>query len=197
MVVFTSPSPPSASKTSTKGYLEWADTTTGTAQTDKALDYLDYVVSYLGNLGLGAEQIDENKADTEFALETAWANIWESNGKIIDNMMAFIDYQYDAPNDSITVSPKLPDDWSYLGSHIQVKDGDLYVKVTKGSGQRTVDLDNNSSHNLAVNVYVQTDAQPSSVTGTSLSWSYDSATGRVRLYGTLDASDSDDITISY
>ncbi len=178
-------------------YLEWADTTTGTARTDKALDYLDYVVSYLGNLSLGAEQIDENKADTEFALETAWANIWESNGKIIDNMMAFIDYQYDAPNDSITVSPKLPDDWSYLGSHIQVKDGDLYVKVTKGSGQRTVDLDNNSSNNLTVNVYVQTDAQPSSVTGTSLSWSYNSATGRVRLYGTLNASASDDITISY
>lgn len=178
-------------------YLEWADTMTGTAKTDTAKEYLDYVIGYLGNLGLGAEQIDENKADTEFALETAWGNIWESNGKIVDNMMAFIDYQYDAPNDSITVSPKLPDDWSYLGSHIQIKNGDLYVKVTEGATQCTVDLDNNSSNSVTVNVYVQTDTSPTSVTGTGLSWSYDSATGRVRLYGTLSASESDDITIDW
>ncbi len=178
-------------------YLEWADTMTGTAKIDEAKDYLDYVIGYLGNLGLGAEQIDENKPDTEFALETAWANVWESNGKIIDNMMAFIDYQYDAPNDSITVSPKLPSDWNHLGSHIQIKDGDLYIKVTKGANQRLVDLDNNSSNNLSVNIYVQTDAQPTSVTGTSLNWSYDSTTGRVRLYGTLNASTSEDITINF
>jgi GH15 family glucan-1,4-alpha-glucosidase len=178
-------------------YLEWADELTGTTKIDTAQDYLDYVISYLGNLGLGAEQIDENKSSDEFALETAWANIWESNGKIVDNMMAFIDYQYDAPNDSITVAPKLPSDWNYLGSHIQINDGDLYVKVTKGTNQRTVDLDNNSTNNLTVNVYVQTDASPTSVTGTSLSWSYDSDTGRVRLYGTLNASESDDITISF
>jgi len=178
-------------------YLEWADTMTSTAKIDKAKDYLDYVIGYLGNLGLGAEQIDENKRDTEFALETAWANVWESNGKIIDNMMAFIDYQYDAPNNSITVSPKLPSDWNHLGSHIQIKDGNLYIRVTKGTDQRLVDLDNNSSNNLSVDIYIQTDAQPTSVTGTSLNWSYDSATGRVKLYGTLNTSTSEDITINF
>jgi len=36
-----------------------------------------------------------------------------------------------------------------------------------------------------------------SVTGTSLNWSYDSTTGRVRLYGTLNASTSEDITINF
>ncbi|MEW6232065.1 MAG: hypothetical protein AB1566_07110 [Chloroflexota bacterium] len=46
-------------------------------------------------------------------------------------------------------------------------------------------------------VYVQTDAQPTSVTGTTLSWSYDEARGRVKLYGTLGANTTQDIVISF
>lgn len=178
-------------------YLEWADTVTGTAEIDKAKGYLDYIIGYLGNLGLGAEQIDENKKDTEFALETAWANVWESNGKIVDNLLAFVDYQYDAAANTFKVSPKLPSTWDYLGSSIRLKDGTLYIKVTKGTNQRLVDLDNNAPTALSVEVYIQTDAQPTGVTGTTLSWSYDASTGRVKLYGTLSANTSQDITISY
>lgn len=178
-------------------YLDWADGTTGTSRTDTAKEYLDYVLGYLGSLGIGAEQIDENAAPGEFALEAAWGNVWESNGKIIDNMLAFIDYTYDASSSSVTVSPKLPSSWNYLGSKIELANGDLYVKVTKGSSQRLVDLDNNTTGSLDVEVYVQTDAQPTSVTGTSLSWSYDSSTGRVKLHGSLASSASEDITISY
>lgn len=179
-------------------YLEWANATTGKNKIDTAKDYLDYVVGYLGNLGIGAEQIDENKRNDEFALETAWGNVWESNGKILDNLMAFIDYVYDAPNDSITVSPKLPTDWSYLGSHIQVKNGDIYIKVTENSSTKTtVNLNNNSTNNMTVTIYIQTDSSPTSVTGTSLSWSYNSTTGRVKLTGTLNASTTSTITINH
>ncbi|HLF27493.1 MAG TPA: glycoside hydrolase family 66 protein [Anaerolineae bacterium] len=178
-------------------YLEWADTISGTAKTDTAKTYLDYITRYVGDLGIGAEQIDENKPDTTFALETAWANVWESNGKFVDNMLAFVDYQYIAPSNAITVTPKLPTAWNYLGSKIQVKNGNLYVKVTKGTNQRLIDLDNNSTNNLSVEVYIQTDKSPSSVTGTSLNWSYSAQTGRVKLYGTLNASTTSDITINY
>lgn len=178
-------------------YLDWADSTTGTTRTDTAKEYLDYVLGYLGNLGIGAEQIDENAAPGEFALETAWGNVWESNGKIIDNMLAFIDYTYDASSSSVTAWPKLPSAWSYLGSKIELANGDLYVKVTKGSSQRVVDLDNNTTGSLAVEIYVQTDAPPTGVTGTSLNWSYDSSTGRVKLHGSLASTASEDITISY
>ncbi|HDQ72971.1 MAG TPA: DUF4968 domain-containing protein [Chloroflexi bacterium] len=178
-------------------HLEKAGYYTGTTAVDKAQDYMDYLFSYVGNLGVGAEQIDEYKSSDEFALQAAWGNVWESNGTFVDALLGFVDYTYDAPNDSITVSPKLPSDWNHLGSHIQIKNGDLYVKVTKGASQRLVDLDNNSSNNLSVNIYVQTDAQPTSVTGTSLNWSYDSTTGRVRLYGTLNANTSNDITINF
>ncbi len=178
-------------------YLEWADTVTGTAKVDRAKAYVDYLIGYLGNLGLGAEQIDENKRPDEFALETAWANVWESNGKIVDNLLAFIDYRYDATANTLTVAPKLPGAWNYLGSSIRLKDGTLYVKVTKGANQRLVDLDNNTPTALSVEVYVQTDAQPTGVSGTTLSWSYDATTGRVKLYGTLSANTTQDITISY
>ncbi|MCA9932171.1 MAG: hypothetical protein KC419_26990, partial [Anaerolineales bacterium] len=179
-------------------YLEWADTASGKTKVDAAKDYLDYVINYLGNLGIGSEQIDENKSSDEFALETAWGNVWESNGKILDNMMAFIDYEYDAANDTISVAPKLPSDWSYLGSHIQVDNGDLYIKVTENSSSlTTVNLNNNSTNNMTVTISVQTDASPSSVSGTSLSWSYNSTTGRVTFTGTLNASTSSTITINH
>jgi len=178
-------------------YLEWADTVTGTTRIDKAKSYLDYVIAYLGNLGLGAEQIDENKKDTEFALETAWANVWESNGKIVDNLLAFVDYEYNAEANTFKVAPKIPSSWNYLGSSIKLKNGILYIKVTKGANQRLVDLDNNTPTALSVEIYIQTDAQPTSVTGTTLSWSYDASTGRVKLYGTLGANTSADITISF
>ncbi len=178
-------------------YLEWADTVTGVTRIDKAKGYLDYVIGYLGNLGIGAEQIDENKKDTEFALETAWANVWESNGKIVDDLLAFVDYEYNAESNTFKVAPKIPSSWTYMGSRIKLKDGTLYIKVTKGTNQRLVDLDNNTPTALSVEVYVQTDAQPTSVTGTTLSWSYDAATGRVKLYGTLAANTTQDVVISF
>lgn len=178
-------------------YLEWADTVTGTARIDTAKAYLDYVIHYLGHLGLGAEQIDENKKDSEFALEAAWANVWESNGKIVDNLLAFVDYEYNAEANTLKVAPKLPSSWNYLGSRIRLKNGTLYIKVTKGTNQHLVDLDNNTPTALGVEIYIQTDAQPTSVTGTNLSWSYDAATGRVKLYGTLGANTSQDIVINF
>jgi len=179
-------------------YLAWANTESGKSKVNTAKSYLDYIISYLGNLGIGAEQIDENKRPDEFALETAWGNVWESNGKFLDNMMAFIGYQYDAPNNSITVSPKLPDTWGYLGSHIQVKSGNLYIKVSEDSASvTTVNLDNNSSNDLTVTAYIQTDALPSSITGTTLSWSYNSTTGRVKLTGTLTSNTASTITINH
>jgi len=58
-------------------------------------------------------------------------------------------------------------------------------------------LDNNTPTALGVEIYIQTDAQPTSVTGTNLSWSYDAATGRVKLYGTLGANTSQDIVINF
>ena len=112
-------------------------------------------------------------------------------------MLAFIDYDYSAPNNTLMITPKLPTDWNYLGSKIQINNGNLYVKVTKGTNQRIVDLDNNSTDALTVEVYIQTDKSPTNITGTSLSWSYSSQTGRVKLYGTLNASSTSDITISY
>lgn len=115
----------------------------------------------------------------------------------MDNLLAFVDYEYNAESNIFKVAPKIPGTWTYLGSRIKLKDGTLYIKVTKSTNQRLVDLDNNTPTALSVEVYVQTDAQPTSVTGTSLSWSYDADTGRVKLYGTLAANTTQDIVISF
>ena len=178
-------------------YLENADTKIRKIDIDRAENYLKYVVRYLGNLGIGAEQIDETRYYTEFALETAWPNVWESNGKIVDTLIAFIDYEYVAENNTIKVAPKLPSTWSYLGSNIKLKDGKFYLKENIVSNtQITVEWANNTSSNLSVEVYIQTDSPPTSITSTSLSWTYNSVTGRVKFYGTLDSGISENVTIS-
>lgn len=78
---------------------------------DKAKGHLDYAIAYLGDLGLGAEQVDENKR----------SSLWRRPGPT--------------------------------------------------SGSPTA---------LSVEVYAQTDAQPTSASGTSLSWSYNASMGRVK-----------------
>ena len=179
-------------------YLENAETKIGKGDIDNAKTYLDYVVGYLGNLGLGSEQIDETKDNTEFALETAWPNVWESNGKIVDLLIGFVDYQYNAVENTLEISPKLPSEWSYLGSNIKLKDGRFYIKENVVSdNQIRVNLANNSSTNLSVEIYIQTDHEPTTITGTSLNWAYDSYTGRVKLYGTFASSTSENVIINF
>lgn len=179
-------------------YLENADTKIGKDDIDNAKEYLDYIVGYLGNLGLGAEQIDETKDNTEFALETAWPNVWESNGQIVDVLIGFIDYQYNAVENTLEISPKLPSDWSYLGSNIKLKDGRFYIKENVVSdNQIKVNLANNTSENLLVEIYIQTDHEPTTITGTSLNWTYDSYTGRVELYGTFANNTSENVIINF
>lgn len=179
-------------------YLENADTKMGKSDIDQAKEYVDYIVAYLGNLGLGAEQIDETKDNTQFALETAWPNAWESNGKIVDVLIGLIDYQYNAVENSLVISPKLPSGWSYIGSNIKLKDGWFYIKENVVSeNQIMVNLVDNATTNLSVEIYIQTDHEPTTITGTSLNWTYDSYTGRVKLYGTFASSTSENVIINF
>lgn len=179
-------------------YLEWANTSTGKSRVDSAKAYTDWIFSYLGNVGIGAEQVDETKSSDEFAHEAAWGNGWESNASIVDNLLAYIDYTYSAANNTFTAWPKVPTDWNFIGADVALKDGKLHLKVTETSASQTdVELDNDTTTDLSVEIYVQTDAMPTSVSGTGLSWSYNSSNGRVKLHGTLSAGVSETITIQH
>ncbi|MEW6232059.1 MAG: TIM-barrel domain-containing protein [Chloroflexota bacterium] len=179
-------------------YLARANTTTGKTYVDKAKAYTDWIFSYMDNLGIGAEQVDEYKSPGTFAHQAAWGNGWESNASIVDNLMYYIDYTYDAPSNTFKAWPKLPTGWNYIGSNVVLKNGKMYVKDTQvTSNQHQVILTNNTASNLTVEIYIQTDANPTSVTGTTLSWSYNATNGRVKLYGTLNASASQTVTINY
>ena len=179
-------------------YLERANTATGSTYANKAKAYTDWVFSYLGNIGIGAEQVDETKGPDQFAHQAAWGNGWESNASIVDNLLAYIDYAYSAAGNQFTAWPKIPSAWNFVGADVKLKDGKIHLKVTKVSSSQTqVELANNTASNLSVEIYVQTDAAPSSVTGTNLSWSYNAANGRVKLFGTLNSGVSETITINH
>lgn len=179
-------------------YLERANTATGSTNANKAKSYMDWILSYLGNVGIGAEQVDETKGPDQFAHQAAWGNGWESNASIVDNLLSFIDYTYSAANNTFTAWPKIPSAWSFIGSNVKLKNGKLNLKVTEVSSTQTqVELTNNTLSNLSLEIYAQTDATPSTVTGTTLSWTYDSANGRVKLFGTLNAAASQTITINH
>ncbi len=179
-------------------YLERANTTTGSTHANTAKAYMDWIISYLGNVGIGAEQIDETKGPDQFAHQAAWGNGWESNSSIVDNLLAFVDYTYSASGNQFTAWPKIPTAWSFIGANVKLKDGKLNLKVTEVSSTQTkVELTNNTASNLSLEIYAQTDATPSTVTGTTLSWTYNSTNGRVKLYGTLNTGVSQTIIINH
>jgi hypothetical protein len=131
--------------------------------------------------------IDRPAYEAEFATLTSTATDTDHTGY---TGTGFVD-QFETAGDAVTFEVYAPEGATYS------LDFRYTCAVSGGATRNIVDLDNNSSNNLSVNIYVHTDAQPTSVTGTSLNWSYDSTTGRVRLYGTLNASASNDITINF
>lgn len=180
-------------------YLRRANYSTGKSHVDKALDYLNWVLDYAGGLGLGAEQVDETKPKTQFAKQAAWPNVWESNGSIVDNILDFLGVDYNGAANTLTARPNIPSNWSYLGGDLVLKDGRFYLRQDRVSTARTdVILTNNSASSLTLDIYIQTDAAPTSVSGaTGLTWTYDSATGRVRFQGSLANGASRAITINH
>jgi len=71
---------------------------------------------------------------------------------------------------------------------------DVYYKYPLGNPYQKAD-GNNTSSNLSVEVYIQTDSTPTNVSGTSLSWTYSSTTGRIRFYGVLNSGTAENVTI--
>lgn len=113
-------------------YAERADFTPGRTDIDNLRYRLDILFPALGPVGLGAEQISPYCVDncpagdcpncgsllypgqSDFKLQTAWPNAWESMSTYVDSIMAFIDYRPDAPSNTIVISPKHPTGWATM-----------------------------------------------------------------------------------
>lgn len=103
--------------------------TAGKADIDNHKFRLDLMIAARGPMGFGAEQVAANGGllyggQTDFRLQTAWPNAWESMSFLVDAIMLFLEYIPDADGNTLRVKPKLPTAWSFmeyenltLGSH--------------------------------------------------------------------------------
>jgi hypothetical protein len=97
-------------------YAERADFTSGTGDIDNHKYRVDLMIDRLGPAGMGAEQIAFNNSllypgNSDFVLQTAWPNAWESMSTFVDSVMAFADFVPNAPSNTFRVDPKLPSAW--------------------------------------------------------------------------------------
>jgi len=160
---------------------------------------LDLLLDRLGPIGLGAEQIaPENSlmypGQSDFVLQTAWPNAWESMSFMADSMMLFLDYTPDAPANTLRMEPKLPTGWTtmtfnnvWLGAHR------INVTCSEGTNSATNIFTNVTGNAVNFDTYIRVPAG-STVLGvtrndssgcSSMAFTYDAATGRVQVTGPL------------
>ncbi len=104
-------------------YAERADHTTGNGDIDNHKYRIDLMMDRRGPAGMGAEQIAFSTGpgasllypgQSDFLLQTAWPNAWESMSTFVDSIMAFLDYKAVAWSQTMTFAPKLPSAWSEM-----------------------------------------------------------------------------------
>jgi GH15 family glucan-1,4-alpha-glucosidase len=112
------------------------DYTPGTGDIDNHLYRLKRTMDHNGPLGLGAEQMApinslQYPGQTDFTLQTAWPNAWESMSFYVDAVMMFLDYKPDAPGNTLRIEPKLPSVWpSMTYRNLEVGDHRVSVEIT-------------------------------------------------------------------
>jgi GH15 family glucan-1,4-alpha-glucosidase len=100
-------------------YAKRQDYTPGTGDIDNHLYRLSRCLDHLGPIGFGAEQMAPSNAlqypgQSDFTLQTAWPNAWESMSFFVDSVMLFLDFKPDAPGNTLRVAPKLPGSWPFM-----------------------------------------------------------------------------------
>lgn len=177
-------------------YMQLAQLTTGKTNVDAARQYVDQVVAWMGPLYIGSEQVDHlagQQPDGSWLKQAAWPNLWESNASMADTLAMFVDYNWNSTTSVLVMKPKIPSTWTAVGGNITIlangtSSQKVYLKHQHpgGSSPDNVTFNNNTTAtSVTVDLYVQTDFVPSSVSGLNgLAYTYDSSSGRVRIQGT-------------
>ena len=177
------------------------DTAPGTADIDIHKQKLDLLIDHLGPMGFGAEQIANHAnlkyaGQTDYTLQTAYPNAWESMSFLTDAIMLFLDFRPDAPGNVLRVRPKLPSDWPFmdfqnltLGSHrLGVR---VEMTPSGASGVATHTFTNATGAAVDFDTAVRVPAgkgvcavtrNGAPITG----WAYDKARGAVFVTGSLE-----------
>jgi len=115
-------------------YAMRADVTPGHADIDNHKYRLDLMLGSLGPMGFGAEQIARDgtllyAGQTDYRLQTAFPNAWESMSFLVDAIMLFLDYEPDGADNVFRIRPKLPSAWDGM-SFENLRLGDHRISVT-------------------------------------------------------------------
>ncbi|MFH1745994.1 MAG: hypothetical protein ABIG44_03005, partial [Planctomycetota bacterium] len=153
-------------------YAERQDLSAGTGDIDNHKYRLDLLLDRLGPIGLGAEQIaPENSlsypGQTDFLLQAAWPNAWESMSFLADAMLLMLDYTPDAPGNTLRIAPKLPSAWeSMTFNNVPVADKRLDITCELGTVAATHTFVNVTGTALAYETYIRipADKEPAAVT---------------------------------
>ena len=186
------------------------DFTAGTADIDNHTYRLELLIDRLGPAGLGAEQIAPRgipgqgapfntgslmyPGQNDFMLQTAWPNAWESMCFFIDSLMAYLDYQPDARNNTMRIEPKLPGAWNTMTfNNVELRPSsvspthqvDIEIARNTPEGEYTHTFTNRlgASVNIETVVRVPANFAIGSVTrnGVPIDYIYNASLGRVEI----------------
>ncbi|HBS27912.1 MAG TPA: hypothetical protein DEB06_00325, partial [Phycisphaerales bacterium] len=95
------------------------DVSPGTADIDIHKQKVDLMIGAAGPMGFGAEQIARNSTlkytgQTDYRLQTAFPNAWESMSFLTDALMLFLGWTPDADGNTLRLRPKLPGAWGFM-----------------------------------------------------------------------------------
>ncbi len=176
------------------------DVTPGKGDIDNHKYRMDLLLDRLGPIGLGAEQIAPDNSllyagQTDFSLQTAWPNAWESMSFFVDAMMAFLGYTPDAPNNTLRIEPKLPTDWTSTAfSNVRLGDHRLGITCQESDTVNSISLTNITGNALDYDVYIRVPecstfigaTQVDSAGCRAVAATCDGTTGRVHVTGAVD-----------
>jgi len=186
-------------------YAELQDLRPGKEYIDIAKAKLDLLIQALGPLGLGAEQIAPSSSlqypgQTDFVLQAAWPNAWESMSTLVDGLMLFVDYQPDAAAATCQLEPKLPAAWDTITVHnLPLGDERFDVTYTESPTTSTLQFTNRTGGVIHYDVYLRIPADRTILVvtqdGSPISYSHDDATGRVHVTASLNTGAGSSTTI--
>lgn len=170
-------------------YAKRADFTSGTGDIDNHLYRLNRTADHNGPIGFGAEQMAPSNSllypgQSDFTLQTAWPNAWESMSFYVDAMMQFIDFTPDAPSNTLRINPRLPSGWSTLqATNLPVGQKRVTVDIADSGSVQTQQFIKPDAGALDVVTTVKLAPGRSPCTvkvdGVGRSYTFDAATGRI------------------
>lgn len=179
-------------------YAKRQDYTGGKNDVDNFRYRLDLTRDRLGPIGFGAEQMAPSSSllypgQTDFVLQAAWPNAWESMSTLADCIMLFLDHVPDAPAGAIRLAPKLPTGWDTMTyKNISVGSRRLDVTCNENAVFNTHEFRNLVGGTVNYDTYVRIPPSKNVVAalqdGVAVGYTFDAAASRVHITGPLNAS---------